>query len=267
MSPPLNPKGLKLGNPPTGTRMSPDALDRWAAHQNKIGMNNHGEVLFPEYTPISSQGGIGTCVANAMCDGLEILQGLFYGPDGVVQLSRLALYYWSRCRHQGQHEDEGTFPEEAAQQLLHLGVLRESSWPYDEDKVNVAPPGHKIIEASNNRIMGAHTLVETGEDLADACEKILRSGNVVVPSLRITRENFQNPSGVIEEAKGDVWGNHAVLITGVRILHSGKREFRIRNSWGEDWGDGGRVYVSEGYLRSATIRALMLTLKHGLVIR
>jgi len=227
--------------------------------------NTFSEAIIPEYTPVSNQGGIGSCVANAMCDGLEILQGLA-DPFSVQQLSRLSLYYWSRCKHRGQTQDDGTYIHSAAEQLQTMGVLLESDWPYDESKVNDPPPSHLAMAASDNRLSGAVPLKKRA-DVLDEVEALVRSGCPVVLSAQITRAGFQDPdpSAVLDAPEGEIWGGHAILCTGVRVLRSGLREFYIRNSWGASWGDHGHIWINTRYMERGIFGFVALTLRPGLV--
>jgi hypothetical protein len=42
-------------------------------------------------------------------------------------------------------------------------------------------------------------------------------------------------------------GGHAMLIVGYDLA---KKHFVVRNSWGDDWGDGGYCYVTADYLKT-----------------
>lgn len=43
---------------------------------------------------------------------------------------------------------------------------------------------------------------------------------------------------------GNIRGGHAIEVDGVRWMHKKGDYFRLRNSWGSDWGYGGRCKVS-----------------------
>lgn len=254
---PLGPKGLH-------EQVDGDVLLRLMKESSRD-FNTYSEAILPEKTPISNQGGIGSCVANAMCDGLEILQGIH--GDEVQQLSRLSLYYWSRCLHRGQHQDEGTYIHTAAQQLKTMGVLLEQDWPYIEANVNKGPPNHLIIAASDNRLEGAIPLRKR-DGVLDECESLIRAGCPILFSTQITREDFQDPSPgkVLDVPVGAIWGGHAILCTGVRITLQGARQFLIRNSWGSGWGDNGHIWVTDRYVDRSVTGFVALTLTPGLVV-
>lgn len=197
-------------------------------------------------TPVSDQGPVGSCVANAVCDGLELCRA----QEGKVeQLSRLGLYWFSRALHGGQWEDGGTHFWAALKQASTMGVLPESSWPYDPSKAGVEPPNKLIVLASDNRVGGYYAI--DAEARCDIIELCLRADQPVGFAAQLSKADYKNPhpDAVIGPPKDD-WGWHAQLVVGMRVMADGTRHFRVRNSWGEDWGDGGYIWISEEYLGS-----------------
>jgi C1A family cysteine protease len=63
---------------------------------------------------------------------------------------------------------------------------------------------------------------------------------------------FENltPSEVagVQNAADPNGGGHAVYLYGYRTNSAGKFEYRLRNSWGIGWCDGGDCWVSEAWL-------------------
>ena len=206
------------------------------------------EVILPhlEMSPVSNQGTLGTCVANAVCDGLELCRAQ-EGP--VEQLSRLSLYSFSRALHGAQNVDKGTYNRCALHQATIVGVLPESKWPYNAAMVNVTPPNKLIILASDNRVEGFY-LVE-GPGLVDMVKLSLRAHQPLVFSAELDMDDYQNPApGSILGPPKKISGRHAQLLVGYRVLNDGKTIFRVRNSWGIGWGDGGYTWITEDYLAS-----------------
>lgn len=62
---------------------------------------------------------------------------------------------------------------------------------------------------------------------------------------------YEAPGGILE-ATGPVVGGHCVLITGYTRRHRKLRgpAYRIRNSWGADWGLNGSAYMAPAGLES-----------------
>ena len=128
---------MTVFNPKTKHMSSPDwdKLDRDFRIIQKIfeskasGVGGFDEYVIPEVTPISNQGHHGSCVANAWCDMLEILDGLD-GSDQVEQLSR-AFHDWvSRYLHDETDVDGWTYLRAYATQLRKIVVVGASFYPY-----------------------------------------------------------------------------------------------------------------------------------------
>lgn len=219
------------------------------------------EHIIPEFTPISDQLDIGSCVANAWIDTMEILDGLD-GTDVVEQLSRLWLYWLSRYLHGGTGADDGTYVRAAAHQLTKVGVVLEADFPYTHE--NVFPkqvPTDLYTMASNNRLNGFYRLGSEGKQLADEIELAVRTNHPVVFSTIVSSDFTRYRGG------GAVWqlpstsvGRHAMIIVGVRYVN-GQRQFLLRNSWGKDWGDSGHVWVAEEYITSSETQDLWVGTK------
>lgn len=79
-------------------------------------------------------------------------------------------------------------------------------------------------------------------DINTMIDAVLSKGPVVVGSLWTYDMFFPDESGNIKFG-GDVAGGHAYLINGVSKI---KDRFRIKNSWGRNWGVDGHAYISIG---------------------
>ena len=67
----------------------------------------------------------------------------------------------------------------------------------------------------------------------DAC------GHPVAVGLRIT-EGWWEVAGSVPSPEGAVVGGHAVLLVGYSVA---RRAWRVRNSWGAAWGEGGYAWL------------------------
>jgi C1A family cysteine protease len=205
----------------------------------------------PEYTPISDQGLAGTCVANALCDGLEMLLGLEAVEQRTVQLSRRHLYWVARVTHGATDVDAGTYLHAAAWQLQEVGVCEEKYFPYSdrERDLIVSPPLSTYNMASANRVSHHVRLVTRGKALGDDVAHSVRAdhpvafGTLVYPSFMKHRGDSVYGTPAQERAEG----RHAMLVVGVRY-NGGQREFLLRNSWGKRWGREGHAWVTEEFI-------------------
>jgi|SRR5690606_24384266 len=70
---------------------SSDGLFKFTSNNLVKYASNNDEYIIPEYTPISNQKSIGSCVANSIADAFEIMSGL-KDPNNVKQFSRMFVY-------------------------------------------------------------------------------------------------------------------------------------------------------------------------------
>lgn len=223
------------------------------ALKQKAGPKSSRTHIIHEFTPVSSQGSIGSCAANAWCDMMEILDGLD-GNDKVEQLSRLFLYWISRSYTNDTDRDAGTYLRSAGHQLKNIGVVEEKYYPYEDiqNKVFKSPELDLYTMASNNRLTGFYKPGSLNPDsLLGELELAIRANHPFVFGTPVT-DKFQDYRGdgtVFGSPKiGDnILGNHAMICTGVGY-DGEKRWWLWRNSWGSGWGDKGHVKVNDEYI-------------------
>lgn len=202
----------------------------------------------PCTTPISNQLNLGSCVANATADAFELL---LQRPD---QISRLWLYWLARAYHDATGVDDGTSIRYAFDALRRYGACPEEIWPYDTSKVFYQPPVYAYTVASANKLTGFYRIGTVGEERADDIETAVRANHPVVFGTEVS-EQFTQCFDVQQVDSGKGWsyptgkiaGRHAMVVVGVR-KSNGRRQFKIRNSWGERFCLGGYVWFEEDYL-------------------
>jgi len=77
-------------------------------------------------------------------------------------------------------------------------------------------------------------------DVQTLSETILKLGPVVVGTNWYNGMFYPNKNGLIK-ISGQMVGGHAYLINGVDTK---TKQFRIKNSWGKSWGNGGHAFIS-----------------------
>ncbi|MCC7479555.1 hypothetical protein IT575_14020 [bacterium] len=205
--------------------------------------------LSADCAPVGDQGTWGSCTAFAVGNGAYNYElGFLYGSlgwdltDPAQQVSPKFLYIESG-RWQGfpPSGDFGRYTDLVAYGLSQHGIASEANAPYD------------LIYEEN----------WSAEALADA--QLLKSdGYFHVPctsasglaSIKHVLANLRHPVfvstqvdyGFLDYQAGDVWsykgpsiGGHAMLIVG---YDDAMEAFKVRNSWSEDWGDSGYLWMS-----------------------
>ena len=165
-------------------------------------------------------------------------------------------YYWS----DGWWGNQGRTPQCVAFSWIHL--LEDGSVTQKSRQVPVLNPAWLYSECQKNDVWagenydgtsvraGAKILKREGfiseyrwtrsvEELATA---ILTVGPAVVGTNWYYNMFFPDKDGFIKVG-GGAMGGHAYIVNGVNTK---ERKFRIKNSWGREWGNKGYAWISFG---------------------
>ena len=194
-------------------------------------------------TPVEEQGSLGSCTSNAVVGALEYLVRRETGRS--VDLSRLFVYFNQRLWDDRVREDSGASIASGIRVLHRAGVPTEQNWPYDRNLFAVQPPESVFREAAEYRATDWWSLPVDG----DALRACLASGFPIIFGTRVTESFVKTPrSGICGMPQGALdarHGRHALLLAG---YDDARRIFIVRNSWGDDWGDAGYVYMPYDYV-------------------
>ena len=199
--------------------------------------------LRPWMTPVEEQGAIGSCTANALVAALEYL--IFRERAQHIDLSRLFVYFNQRLWDDRVREDTGASLVSGIRVLSRVGVPREASWPYQRELFAVQPVEAVFREASEHRAVDWWSVPIDGEALRGC----LGAGFPVAFGTRVTESFVKAPRtglcGMPAGADDRRHGRHALLLVG---YDDAQRVFIVKNSWGDDWGDRGYVYMPYDYV-------------------
>jgi hypothetical protein len=190
-----------------------------------------------------------TCVTNALLRAAEIRSDLENKP--LPDLSAQDLYFKSRLLHDATERDEGTHIRCAADAWRGTGVCENALWPDNYATINSKPSGVKTWMDAFDRVakIDAHYRISSfGASYLSDIDTAIRALHPPVVGLALGQEFVDyRGGGHVFSPPNRIVGYHAMIITGVRYVHSGP-EFLLFNSWGADWGDSGNVWISSGYM-------------------
>jgi len=187
--------------------------------------------------PVYDQEDLGSCTANASAALAQTLMNVL--GRKVFRPSRLALYYWTRLREGNVEEDTGCSVADACNTLFLNGVPNEAKWAYDTKKFTEEPPINVARLAMQHR---THAPESVKPD-APSIEAMIAQNHPVAFGFWVFK-SFDNvgSDGLVPMPKRDEekYGGHAVCIVG---YDRDKQLFKVRNSWGTEWGDKGYCYM------------------------
>jgi hypothetical protein len=219
-----------------------------------------GDVDLTPYTTPTNQYQLSACAGNSTADSVELVSAIDEAdaaaaagrdPNPVPQLSRLFVYSMARSimdddgsGHGQIDKDEGTYIRLCFDILSRFGICDETIWPYDPTKVFIPPNIKAMRQAVGHRIHSYYRIKQSGQDRIPEIVAALQGRHPVVFGTQL-EQSFESLSApyVVNKPKGAVIGGHAQMIVGwVNGL------FKVKNSWGPDWADGGFSYFTPEYL-------------------
>lgn len=206
--------------------------------------------IIPEYTPISNQGGVGTCVANAGMDMFEILMGV-----EAIQLSRMFANWIARSLVGGTTQDNGTSISALMFQTKMIGAVEEKYLPYKATfgAITTPPALDMYTMASENRIKETYKITATGIDKRNEIMAAIAVNHPVAFGMKVSKDFLKYKGGTEawNSMDGEIAGGHAMLLTGWRKINN-RIEFLDRNSWGIKWGNNGYCWMGEDLVIEAS---------------
>jgi C1A family cysteine protease len=164
-------------------------------------------------------------------------------PDQFVDLSRLFLYYNARKLSGDINEDIGAYISTAIEAVKTYGLCREDLWPYDPDKFDIEP-GYKCYRDARKRTIDQVYEITSHEEIIDMLDR--QHPVVVGVAVYSDFDQINNQSTILKmpTATEEPIGSHAMCIVG---YDDSKQQFLLRNSFGDDWGEGGYFWIPYEY--------------------
>lgn len=201
--------------------------------------------LRPQLPPVYDQDGIGSCSSNA--SALMFRFNARKQKLADFDPSRLFVYYAARARQGWQTIDSGSVIADNISVLADPGAPPESDWPYVPSKFAERPPDSAYAGAKGHEA----TIYMRVDGNIDAMRGCLAASFPFVFGTSIY-SSFEDAktwqTGDVPDPSGELIGGHAMLAVG---YDDSTGRFKIRNSWGTNWGQGGNGTMSYGYMVGA----------------
>jgi cysteine peptidase B len=220
--------------------VAPSKKTNFSGKQNAVGCNpdstNYNWVSCGATTPIYNQGQCGSCWAFS---ATETIESYFFLAGN--QLTQLAMEQIVDCDTAGQDQGcNGGFPSGAYQYVESAGGIEAlSDYPYtaesgESGSCNFQQSDVVATVTGYNSIDGETGLYQQTSS---------SSGGPV--SVCVDASSWQNYNGgVLTSCGSDV--DHCVQLTGYANYGQSGSYWIVRNSWGEDWGEQGFIWIEIG---------------------
>lgn len=190
--------------------------------------------------PVRDQGNVGSCVGFATANMKDYQESQQYKTHFLS--SPRFIYYEGRLL-EGRIGEEGMFIRDALRVLVKRGVPKESTFPYSEETIDVAPTGNKLFAEAEKYRLKQFTRLHS---VLECLQALYQLGPVClgVPVF----ENWFNPAtdanGLIPMPEGEPIGGHAIALCG---YDQELQLLKFENSWTADWGFGGFGFLPYAY--------------------
>lgn len=187
----------------------------------------------------------GSCTAWAVAYGARsYYEGVVNGQSLSPQSAFSPAFIFNQIRKSNPNRCEGSNIAEALDLLVTTGVARMGEFPYTDQDCSRIPSDRVFASASLNKIRGWRT-ISRGQ--IETVKGELYRGNPVIVAMAVT-EGFHRVRGatVFNDVNTKPKGFHAMNIVG---YDDQKGAFKLLNSWGNEWGEGGFGWVDYDTLR------------------
>lgn len=189
--------------------------------------------------PIRDQGSCGSCWAFAT---IATMESLYRRNNHAFKMSP---QYLVDCNRDSSNQGcNGGWAANAMNYILSTGMPQDSSYPYVDKQNTCKSPVPAFIQPRLEKQVNWYTL--GGNDL-EMMNIVSQDGPVAV-GVFLTPKFMQYRSGVFSDSTcpNDCSVSHNMVIVGYGhdIIHGDY--WKVRNSWGAWWGEGGYIRMARG---------------------
>lgn len=186
---------------------------------------------------VRDQGALGSCVAFASTE-MKTAQEV---KD--IQLKKVfspLFIYWQRT-----NEGEGMYLRDAMKILTDAGVCSEEKIPYEQRLRSRDTVPEYAKDEAKNYVIQAYARLTTVDEMRKA---LVEYGPFIIAIPVYESFSATPSSGIVpipDTTKEKVIGGHALCVVG---YDDEQKCFKIKNSWGKDWGASGYGYLTYDFI-------------------
>jgi hypothetical protein len=195
--------------------------------------------------PVGNQGNLGSCTAWATAYGLaSYVNGKTnsISPTAANNQASPSDMYAKLLSEAGSNCGSGTVIQRAMNILVKRGVGSNAALPYSAS--TCATPS----SASTFRIKSFQAIKASDSIML---KRELASGKVLAFGARVTEDIYSIKSNTYFATGANI-GGHAMLLVG---YDDNRNAWRVMNSWGPNWGDGGFFWFDYSAFTAITVEA------------
>lgn len=210
--------------------------------------------------PVINQGPVALCTAAVT----TAVAGYYLRRTSRAKFTPSVLFNYRTSRAlRGNADSNGSRLEHSFRAWAESGLCSEELWPFDPahpDRVNRNPPQRCYDTARRSSPVGRRVTASDGVELHGTVRSALALGIPAAVEIRLCPSlslSLVNGGIMPVQIEGEASvGPHVILLTGYDDdvdtnpwgRDSGPGAFRVRNSWGTDWGQGGYGLLPYAFL-------------------
>ena len=198
---------------------------------------------FELWTPdVKNQGAVGSCVAHTAAEIEEYFNHI-EGKDN----RKLSVGYIYGCRY--DYTDEGMYLRDALKTLANRGICTYDEFPYNKEVPTIIELFNKQEEEgwetdSAHKISTYFRIKANNDETLQKKVKMCLLNNGPIMMSVPWYKDFKVENGIITSPSNmnTTQGGHCIYLYGWD-----KNGWKIQNSWGKFWGNGGRAIYPYNY--------------------
>lgn len=190
----------------------------------------------------------GSCVGQSIASAAYLTAAIAGVP--IARPSALFPYTIARLLDAPNQElvDIGCRPRVAMLGARERGLIALERWPETAENLDAVPPLDAFQEGECARIEAFYRIDEGG-DVVEGLRHALVRGYCPIFGMSVDTSYEGIGGRIYIEASGAVLGNHAQVVVG---YHEPTNAFRVLNSWGRSFGDGGFSWIAASFMATRT---------------